>query len=94
VAESPYADFDDDFTRLRECVITLDRGASTAAWTVDGQAIYKARTLIPERVQIGLGIWTMLPIRDGRSQSLEGQGLEARWRRFRVPGHVRAPRVV
>jgi hypothetical protein len=43
-------------------------------------------SLIPERAQIGFGIWTMLPIRDGRSCSLDGQGMEARWRRFRVRG--------
>jgi hypothetical protein len=42
--------------------------------------------LIPERAQIGFGIWTMLPIRDGRSRSLEGQGMNARWRDFRVGG--------
>jgi hypothetical protein len=28
----------------------------------------------------------MLPDRDGRGRSLDGQGLEARWRRFRVRG--------
>ena len=84
VAESPYADFEDDFTQLRTCEITLDRGRSTAAWRVDGQTIYEARgAAIPEHVQIGFGIWTMLPIRDGRSQSLDGQGLNARWRGFR-----------
>jgi hypothetical protein len=43
-------------------------------------------TFIPERVRIGFGIWTMLPIRDGRSRSLGGQGMNARWRRFRVRG--------
>ena len=41
-------------------------------------------TVIPEHVRIGIGIWTMLPIRDGRSRSLDGQGLDVRWRRFRV----------
>ena len=85
VVESPYEDFDDDFTRLRACEITLDRSTSTAAWRVDGHKIYEAHgTLIPERVAIGFGIWTMLPIRDGRSRSLDGRGLSARWRRFRV----------
>ena len=39
-----------------------------------------------EPFSIGFGIWTMLPIRDGRSRSLDGQGLSARWRRFRVRG--------
>jgi hypothetical protein len=87
VVESPYADFDDDFTRLRECEITLDRSTSTATWRVAGNKVYEATgTFVPERVRIGFGIWTMLPIRDGRSQSLDGQGLAARWRRFRVRG--------
>jgi hypothetical protein len=84
VVESPYEDFDDDFGRLRTGEITLDRGGSTAAWHVDGHKLYEARTLIPERVAIGFGIWTMLPQRDGRS--LDGQGLNARWRRPRVRG--------
>jgi hypothetical protein len=87
VVESPYEDFDDDFTRLRACEITLDRSRSTAAWRVDGHTVYEAHgTLIPERAQIGFGIWTMLPIRDGRSRSLDGQGMNARWHRFRVRG--------
>jgi hypothetical protein len=87
VVESPYEDFDDDFTRLRTCEIRLDRGSSTATWQVDGHTIYKAQgTLIPERVRIGFGIWTMLPIREGRSRSLDGQGISARWRQFRLRG--------
>jgi Family of unknown function (DUF6081) len=87
VVESPYEDFDDDFTRPRACAVTLDRSSSTAAWHVDGRTVYQTRgTFIPERVRIGFGIWTMLPIRDGRSRSLEGQGMTARWRRFRVRG--------
>jgi Family of unknown function (DUF6081) len=87
VVESPYEDFGDDFTRLRACEITLDRSGATAAWRVDGRTVYEARgTLIPDHVRIGFGIWTMLPIRDGRSRSLDGQGMKARWRRFRVRG--------
>jgi hypothetical protein len=87
MVESPYEDFDDDFTRLRECEITLDQRRSTAAWHVDGHTVYQTRgTFIPERVGIGFGIWTMLPIRDGRSRSLNEQGMIARWRRFRLCG--------
>jgi hypothetical protein len=87
VVESPYEDFDDDFTRLRACEITLDLSRSTATWRVDGHTVYEAHgTFIPERVRIGFGIWTQLPIRDGRSRSLDGQGMSARWRRFRVHG--------
>jgi hypothetical protein len=87
VVESPYEDFHDDFTQLRTCEVTLDRSRSTATWRVDGRTVYEVHgTFIPERVQIGFGIWTQLPIRDGRSQSLAGQGMGARWRRFRVRG--------
>jgi len=87
VVESPYEDFEDDFTRPRACEITLDRGSSTAAWRVDGHTVYETHgTFIPERVRIGFGIWTMLPIRHGRSRSLDDQGMNARWRRFRVRG--------
>jgi hypothetical protein len=87
VIESPYEDFDDDFTRFRTGEIALDRSNSTASWRVDGHTIYEAHgTLVPERVRIGIGIWTMLPIRDGRSHSLEGQGMNARWHGFRIRG--------
>jgi hypothetical protein len=51
-----------------------------------GQSKETHGTFIPERVRIGFGIWTMLPIRDGRSLSINGQGMTARWRRFRVRG--------
>jgi hypothetical protein len=86
MVESPYEDFDDDFTRLRASEVTLDRSSSTAVWHVDGHKVYEAHTYIPERAVIGFGIWTMLPDRDGRSRSLDGQGLDARWRAFRVRG--------
>jgi hypothetical protein len=78
VIESPYEDFGDDFTRLRACEIKLDRSRSTAAWHVDGRKLYEAHgILIPERARIAFGIYTQLPIRDGRSRSLDGQGLNA-----------------
>ena len=86
MVESPYEDFDDDFTRLRACEITLDRSRSTAAWRVDGRRCTRPTAPGPRARRIGFGIWTMLPIRDGRSRSLDGQGLDARWRRFRVRG--------
>ena len=87
MVESPYEDFNDDFTRLRASEITLNRSRSSAAWRVDDRTVYETHgTFIPERVRIGFGIWTMLPIRDGRSRSLDGQGMNARWHRFRSRG--------
>ena len=56
VVESPYEDFEDDFTRLRACEITLDRDASTAAWRVDGHTVYEAHgTVIPDALGSGSG---------------------------------------
>ena len=84
VVESPYDDFDEHFhpaSRLRDHVgpEQLDRGlACRRPQGVRGQH------LDPRTPSIGFGIWTMLPDRDGRSQSLDGQGLNARWRRFRL----------
>jgi hypothetical protein len=87
VIESPYEDFDDDFTRLRACEVTLDRTTSTVVWRVDGRTVYVAHEPhMPDRARIGLGIYTMLPIRGGRSRSLSGQGMSARYRRIRTRG--------
>jgi Family of unknown function (DUF6081) len=86
VIESPYQDFDDDLTHFRACEVTLDRGSATVVWRVNGRTIYAVHgAVIPERVRIACGIYTMLAIRDGHSRCLEGQGIDARWRRFRVP---------
>ena len=87
VVESPYEDIGDDFTQLRACEITLDRSTSKATWHLDGRKLYEVRsTLIPEQARFAFAIYTQLPIRDGRSQSLAGQGLAGRWRGFRVRG--------
>jgi hypothetical protein len=45
----------------------------------------------PRPEQLDLGIWTMLPIRDGHGRSLDGQGMNARWHRFRVRGVDASP---
>jgi hypothetical protein len=56
VVESPYEDFDDDFTRLRACEVTLDRSSSTAAWRVDGRTVYQAHgTWSPNAFASGSG---------------------------------------
>jgi hypothetical protein len=39
-----------------------------------GQSNETYGTFIPQRPRIGFGIWTMLPIRDGRSLSIDGRG--------------------
>jgi Family of unknown function (DUF6081) len=79
-----------DLREFRTCEITLDRGAGSAAWSVDGEGIYKVEnTEIPSSVALGFGIFTIWPIEDGVSRCLRGQGLEASWR---LPRYRRASR--
>jgi hypothetical protein len=67
--------------------VTLDPAAGLVTWRVDGRTIYHAgEPHLPRRVRLGLGVFTMLPIRDGRSRSLRGQGMSVRYRRPRTYG--------
>jgi hypothetical protein len=38
--------------------------------------------VIPRELRLGMGLMTLLPIEDGRSVSLRGQGMVGRWRNF------------
>jgi len=61
--------------------VCLDRGARTASWEVDGHIIFQlADTVVPERVQVGFGVFTLHPVQNDSSVSLRGQGLDATWR--------------
>jgi hypothetical protein len=56
-------------------------------WRVGGRTSYHAvEPHLPRRVRLGLGVFTMLPIRDGHSRSLRGQGMSVRYRRPRAYG--------
>lgn len=58
--------------------VTLDAARGLAQWHVDETLIYQVLGVeIPARVNIGLGIFTLHPILDGKSTSLRGQGLSA-----------------
>jgi hypothetical protein len=73
-----------DLREFRTCEITLDRGAGSASWTVDGERIYRLEnTEIPPSVALGFGIFTIMPIEAGTSRCLRGQGLTATWRSLR-----------
>jgi hypothetical protein len=87
LVEAPFVDFDDDFTKFRACEVALNRGSGSAEWRVDGKTIYKQEGIpIPAQVKVGFGLFTLVPIRAGASRSLQGQGLQGRWRRFRFKG--------
>lgn len=65
--------------------VTIDRAGERVDWRVGDALVYTVRAArLPERVRIGFGIITLHPLADGRSTSLRGQGLHARWREFTV----------
>lgn len=80
VIEAPLLDLEVGPDRIHDCEIVLNRSARTAHWTVDGREVYRARDIeVPESVMVGMGVFTLRPVRDGRSQSLHGQGFRATW---------------
>jgi Family of unknown function (DUF6081) len=66
----------------QHCAITLDAAAGSVRFTVDGKLIYLVPSLpvIPKQLNVGMGLMTLLPIQDGRSVSVRGQGMVGRWR--------------
>jgi hypothetical protein len=58
--------------------VTLDAGRGTAEWRVDGTLVHHVNGVeIPAQVNIGVGLFTLHPIVDGKSTSLRGQGMSA-----------------
>jgi Family of unknown function (DUF6081) len=68
----------------QHCAVTLDASAGSVRFTVDGVLAYWVPSLpvIPTQLHVGLGLKTLLPIQDGRSVSVRGQGMVGRWRNF------------
>ena len=68
----------------QHCAIALDAGAGSVRFTVDGVLVYQVPSLpvIPTQLHVGMGLMTLLPIEDGRSVSVRGQGMAGRWRSF------------
>jgi hypothetical protein len=64
-------------------VVTIDTGRRTIAADVDGRPLFRTGDLpmVPRRIKLGMGILTLWPLdHSGRSTSLRGQGMVARWR--------------
>jgi len=76
---------DIDFSDYHDYSVVLNSAESRATWLVDDVKVFEAHEVsVPPSVQIGLGLMTLLPIKNGRSTSLLGQGVVARWRRLRI----------
>jgi hypothetical protein len=65
--------------------ISFDTVAKTVTWLADGEAITQVHAgQLPTEIQLGLGLFTLWPIADGRSRSLRGQGIAASWSDLRT----------
>jgi hypothetical protein len=67
----------------RRCQIDIDRLHGQVTWKIDGQIYFSAAGLtgLPEEVYIGYGIFTVVPLENGKG-SCHGQGIKASWRNF------------
>lgn len=73
--------------RLHHCLMTYDRGADLAEWSLDGELVYRFPR-IPVKVNqfgLGMGLMTLKPIAAPwpyyfpKSTSLHGQGITGIW---------------
>jgi hypothetical protein len=85
IVEAPLASLSTEPGQFHEYTITFDRANRRACWYVDGTRVYALDNLkvFPDEVQIGFGIFTLHPLRQGKSTALRGQGMRSRWRNFR-----------
>jgi hypothetical protein len=67
------------------CQVSFNTIDHTVTWSADGEPITRATiAIMPESVQLGLGLFTLRQIADGQSRSLHGQGISASWSDVRV----------
>ncbi len=69
---------------FQHCAISVDAAAGSVEFRADGVLVYSIASLpvIPRELHLGMGLMTLLPIEEGRSVSLRGQGMVGRWRNF------------
>ncbi|WP_329013096.1 DUF6081 family protein [Streptomyces sp. NBC_00690] len=84
--EAPLSGLTIDPTEFHEYAIVFDREAGQASWYIDDRLTYEARDIeVPPTLRVGMGLFTLHPLHDGRSVSLRGQGMAGQWRNLRVP---------
>ena len=68
-----------------DCVLVFEPATRSVFWHVNGGFIFEARdVLFPREIVLGLGLLTLHPCADGRSQSLKVQGIRGTWQNLRV----------
>lgn len=84
LVERPFLEL--DFSDFHEYSIVFNRERGHVDWFVDGTPVFNLRGVqVPESTGVGFGLMSLMPIVDGKSTSLRGQGMAARWRRLKVP---------
>ncbi|PXX54096.1 hypothetical protein DFR70_12577 [Nocardia tenerifensis] len=85
VVHAPLAEVAFESGEFHRYAVIIDRDNATVRWQIEGATVFTAHApQLPRTVQIGFGIITLHPIRDGHSTSVRGQGLHGRWRNFTV----------
>jgi hypothetical protein len=91
IVENPLAGIRPVAGKPMRCEIDFDKSQQLVRWRVDGVEIFHVKGVaIPDRVQLGFGLFTLHPIHEGRSRSLKGQGLTASWGRFTISTPTRS----
>lgn len=80
MTENPFSPARTSAGQTLLCQVRIDTATSTITWLADGHPITQVQARqLPVEVRVGLGLFTLHPIIEGRSQSLRGQGISASW---------------
>ena len=83
--ESPFLPVGENFEDFHNYRISLDKSARAVRYYVDSVLLHEERAVepFPDSVHLGLAIFTLRAISDGKSVSNIGQGATARWKNVR-----------
>lgn len=89
MVEAPLALDEFDPADFHEYAIAFDPAARKVRWFIDDRLVFEARDVnVPYSLQLGLGLFTLYPLENGRSVSLRGQGMAGRWKNLQPPGRA------
>jgi hypothetical protein len=88
--EAPFAGIGTKPGQFHRYQIELDRRAGRVRWHVDDLLAFDTTDLpvMPRRVTLGFGLFTLHPLSGGASRSVRGQGMTATWRNLNIAGTV------
>lgn len=83
--ENPFLGAGENFEDFHNYEIRLDKSARTVRYYVNSLLLHEERAVepFPDSVHLGVAIFTLRAISDGKSVSNVGQGVVARWKNVR-----------